>query len=75
MYLMTYHQQRNWSLQTNDQTKVIPEVVSPEEFKLNHAVMNKKQGHQMQFSKTRKKKMDSSNPSYQSMDCVIKWSN
>ena len=30
----------------------------------------------MQFSlrkKTRKKKMNSSNPSYQSMDCVIKW--
>ena len=32
----------------------------------------------MQFSlrkKTRKKKMNSSNPSYQSMDCVIKWRN
>ena len=32
----------------------------------------------MQFSlrkKTRKKKMNSSNPSYQSMDCVIKWGN
>ena len=40
--------------------------------------MNKKQGDQMQFSlrkKTRKKKMNSSNPSYQSMDCVIKWGN
>ena len=38
--------------------------------------MNKKQGDQMQFSlerkKTRKKKMDSSNPSYKTMDCVIK---
>ena len=31
--------------------KVIQEVVSPEVFKLNHAVMNKneKQGDQMQF--------------------------
>ena len=56
--------------------KVIKEVVSPEVSKLNHAVMNKRQGYEMQFSlrkKTRKKKMDSYNPSYQSMDCVIKW--
>ena len=30
--------------------KVIQEVVSPEVSKLNHAVMNKKQGDQMQFS-------------------------
>ena len=39
--------------------------------------MNKKQGDEMQFSlekkNNRKKKMDSSNPSYQSMDFVIKW--
>ena len=37
--------------------------------------MNKKQGDQMQFSlekKTRKKKMNSANPSYQSMDSAIK---
>ena len=55
--------------------KVIKEVVSPEVSELNHAVMNKRQGDEMQFflrKKTRKKKMDSSNPSYQSMDCVIK---
>ena len=38
--------------------------------------MNKKQGHQMQFSLEKEhKKMDSSNPSYQSMDCIIKWRN
>ena len=30
--------------------KVTQEVVSPEVSKLNHAVMNKKQGDQMQFS-------------------------
>ena len=30
--------------------KVIQEVVSPEVSKLNHAVTNKKQGGQMQFS-------------------------
>ena len=35
---------------TNEQTKVIQEVVSPELSKLNHAVMNKNQGNQMQFS-------------------------
>ena len=42
---------------------------------LNHTVMNKKKGDQINFfsrKKTRKKKMDSSNPSYHSMDCVIK---
>ena len=50
MYLLTYHQQTNWSQQTNKQTKGIQEVVSPEVSKLNHAVMNKKQGDQMQFS-------------------------
>ena len=49
MYLLTYHQQRNQSQQTNEQTKVI-QVVSLEVSKLNHAVMNKKQGHVMQFS-------------------------
>ena len=32
-------------------TKVIQEVVSPEVSKLNHAVTNKKQGDQMQFSR------------------------
>ena len=60
--------------------KVIQEVVSPEVSKLNHAVMNKnkKQGDQIKYSflyrkKTRKKKVNSSNPSSQSMDCVIKW--
>ena len=58
--------------------KVIEEVVSPEVSKLNHVVMSKKQRDQMRFpleKKTRKKKMDSSNPSYQSMNCVIKWRN
>ena len=29
----------------------------------------------MKFSKTRKKKMNSSNPSYQSMRCIIRWRN
>ena len=58
--------------------KVIQEVVSPEVSKLNHAVMNKnkKQGDQIKCSflyrkKTRKKKVNSSNPSSQLMDCVI----
>ena len=36
--------------QTNKQTEIIQEVVSWEVSKLNHAVMNKKQGDQMQFS-------------------------
>ena len=40
----------NWSQQTNEQTKINQEVVLPEVSKLNHAVMNKKQGDQMQFS-------------------------
>ena len=65
IYLLTYHQQTNWSQQTNEQTKDIQEVVSPEVSKLNDAVMNKKQGDQMQFSlkerQDRKKEMDSSN--------------
>ena len=30
--------------------KVIEEVISPEVSQLNHTVMNKKQGDQMQFS-------------------------
>ena len=57
--------------QTNEQTNVIQEVVSPEVSMLNPAVMNKKQGDQMQFSleKEDQKKMDSSKPSYQSTDC------
>ena len=50
MYILTYHQQRNQSQQTNEQTKVIQEVVSLEVSKLNHAVMNKKRGDVMQFS-------------------------
>ena len=36
------------SSQTNEKTKVIQEVASPEVSKLNPAVMNKKQGDQMQ---------------------------
>ena len=47
-WLCAYHKQTNPSPQTNDQTKVIQEVASPEVSKLNHAVMNKKQGDQMQ---------------------------
>ena len=78
IYLLTYHQQTNQSQQTNRQTKVFQEVVSPEVSKLNHAEMSKKQGHLRSYAvfsrkKNRKKKMSSSNPSYQSMDCVIKW--
>ena len=49
-WICTYHhQQTNYSQQTNEQTKVIQEVVSPEVPKLNHAVMNKKRD-QMHFS-------------------------
>ena len=54
MYLLTYHQQTNLSQQTNEQTKVIQEVVSPEVSMLNHTVINKKQGDQMQFSLEKK---------------------
>ena len=43
MYLLTHNQQTNCSQQTNEQPKVIQEVVSPEVSELNHAVMNKKQ--------------------------------
>ena len=39
----------NWSQQTNEQIKVIQEVVSPEVPKPNHAVINKKRD-QKQFS-------------------------
>ena len=75
MYLLTYHQQKHYK---DEQTKVNQEAVSSEVSKFNHAVINKKQGDQMQFSlrkKKRKKKMGSSNPLYQSVDCVIKWGN
>ena len=77
MYLLAYHQQTNQSQQTNEQTKVIQELVSPEVSKLNNPVKNKKQRDQKQFSLekrlARKKRMKSSNPSHQSMDCVIRW--
>ena len=43
MYLLTYHQ-TNQSQQSNEQTKVIQEVVSPELSNLNHAEMSKEQG-------------------------------
>ena len=55
MYLLTYHQQTKQSQQTNKQMKVIQEVVSPEVSKLSHAVLNKKQGDQMQFSLEKRK--------------------
>ena len=42
MYLLTYHQQTDESQQTNEETNVIQDVVSPEVSKLNHTVMNKK---------------------------------
>ena len=65
------------SQQTSEQTKVIEEVVSLRISMLNHAVINKTRRSYAVFcrKKNRKKKMDSSNPSYQSMDCVIKWGN
>ena len=37
--------------------------------------MKREKGGRMQFSKARKNEMDSSNPSYQSMNCVRKWGN
>ena len=49
MYLLSYHQQSNESQQTNEQTKVIQEVVSPEVSKLYYTLLNKKQGDQIQF--------------------------
>ena len=49
-YLLTCYQQSHESQQTNEQTKVIQEVVSPEVSKLKHAEMNKKQADHMQFS-------------------------
>ena len=45
-----YHQQTNWSQQIIEQAKIIQKVVSPEVYKLNHAVMTRKQGGQMQSS-------------------------
>ena len=50
MYLLTYHQQANSSQQTNEQRRVIEEVVSPEVSKLNHALIKKKQRDEMQLS-------------------------
>ena len=47
------------SQQNVKQTEVIQEVVSPEVSKVNHSVMNKKRGNQIEFSpekKTQKKK-------------------
>ena len=75
----TYYQQTNWSQQTIEQTKVFQEVVLPEVSKLNHAIMNKKQGDQMQFSpeKRLEKKMDSYSCQLivPVIDNVIKWCN
>ena len=48
------------SQQTIEQTKVIQEVLSSEVSKLSHAVLNKKQGDQIQFSPEKRLKMDSS---------------
>ena len=42
---------------------------------LIHNVQTKRQKRWNTVSKTRKKKMDSSNSSYQSISCVIKWGN
>ena len=53
MYLLTYRQQTNLSQQTNEQTKVIKEVVSPKVSKLNHTVMNKKHKERV-FSRERR---------------------
>ena len=50
MYLLTYHQQADSSQQTNEQRRVIQEVVSPEVSKLNHALIKKKQRDEMQLS-------------------------
>ena len=65
MYIATYillwitdhdkHRQtiidKQTSQQTNEQTKVIQEVVSPELPRLNHAVMNKKRDQKCSFLK------------------------
>ena len=48
--LCTFHQEKNSFKQSNKQTKGVQEVISAEVSKLNHAVMNKKQGDQMRFS-------------------------
>ena len=52
-----YHQWTNQSQQTVEQTEVIQEAVSPKVSKLNHSVMKKKQGGQMQ-SFSRKKTVE-----------------
>ena len=77
MYLLTYPTKKLVSNQRlNESYSRSSFIVIRSISKLNHTVMNQKQGYQMQFSlekKTRKKKVTSFNPSYQSMDCVIKW--
>ena len=75
LYLMTYHQQTNQSQHTNKKIKLIQEVDSPDVSNLNHCVMKKDKEIKCSFlqKKDQKKKFDSSNPSYQLMDCVIKW--
>ena len=58
IFKYTYHRQ------TNEQSKVIQEVVSTETSKSIYAVMNKKQGDQMQITPEKRldrmKKMNSS---------------
>ena len=49
MYLLTTINKQTILNKTNEQRKVVQEVASPEVPKLNHTVMNKKQGDQMQF--------------------------
>ena len=78
-WLCTYwptNNNKKLSQQTNEQTKVIQEVVTPEVSKLNHTRCNEQKARRSNavFSskKTRKKKMNSSNPSYQPMVCVVK---
>ena len=57
MYIATYillwitDHDKQTSQQTNEQTKVIQEVVSPELPRLNHAVMNKKRDQKCSFLK------------------------
>ena len=81
-----YHQQTNWSQQIIEQAKIIQKVVSPEVYKLNHAVMTRKQGGQMQSSEKKmffqKKRLEKRkwiytlvNLSSRWMDCDIKWDN
>ena len=75
LYLMTYHQQTNQSQHTNKKIKLIQEVDSPEVSNLNHGVMKKGKEIKCSFlqKKRLEKKIHSSNPSCQLMDCVIKW--